>query len=58
VAHALNGADISFFIGLPVAGLLYWVLARTIDVDAETVVAQREAAELEQLAAAHDRPQA
>ena len=23
-AKALNGADISFFIGLPVAGVLYW----------------------------------
>jgi purine-cytosine permease-like protein len=56
VASALNGADISFFIGLPVAGLLYWVLARTIDVRAETVVAEREAVELEQLAAAHGRP--
>jgi NCS1 family nucleobase:cation symporter-1 len=57
VASALNGADISFFIGLPVAGLLYWVLAQTIDVDAETVVAEREADELERLAVAHDRPQ-
>jgi NCS1 family nucleobase:cation symporter-1 len=57
VATALNGADISFFVGLPVAGLLYWVLARTIDVRAETAVAEREAAELETLAAAHDRPQ-
>jgi purine-cytosine permease-like protein len=57
VAHALNGADISFFIGLPVAGILYWVLARSIDVAAETRVADREAAELERLAAAHRRPQ-
>jgi NCS1 family nucleobase:cation symporter-1 len=58
VAHALNGADISFFVGLPVAGILYWVLARTIDVEAETVVANREAAELERLADAHSRPEA
>jgi purine-cytosine permease-like protein len=57
VANALNGADISFFIGLPVAGILYWVLARSIDVAAETRVAEREAAELERLAAAHRRPQ-
>jgi NCS1 family nucleobase:cation symporter-1 len=57
VAHALNGADISFFVGLPVAGILYWVLARTIDVEAETVVANREAAELERLADAHSRPE-
>jgi purine-cytosine permease-like protein len=57
VANALNGADISFFIGLPVAGILYWVLARSLDVAAETRVAEREAAELERLAAAHRRPQ-
>jgi nucleobase:cation symporter-1, NCS1 family len=57
VASAMGGADISFFVGLPVAGILYWLLARTIDVRAETVVAQREADELERLAAAHDRPQ-
>ena len=57
VAEAMGGADISFFIGLPVAGVLYWVLARSIDVAAETRVAEREAAELERLAAAHARPQ-
>jgi purine-cytosine permease-like protein len=57
VASALNGADISFFIGLPVAGILYWVLARSIDVSAETRVAEREAAELETLAESHARPQ-
>ena len=31
-----DGADISFFIGLPVAAILYWVFSRSIDVDAET----------------------
>jgi NCS1 family nucleobase:cation symporter-1 len=56
VANAMGGADISFFIGLPVAGILYWLLARTIDVDSEIVVADREAAELERLADAHARP--
>jgi NCS1 family nucleobase:cation symporter-1 len=56
VAHAMGGADISFFIGLPVAGILYWLLARTIDVDGEIEVANREAAELERLADAHSRP--
>jgi len=50
VAKALDGADISFFIGLPVAGLLYWWLARSIDVAAERRVADEEAAELERLA--------
>jgi purine-cytosine permease-like protein len=57
VAGAMGGADISFFIGLPVAGLLYWLLARTIDVESEIVVADREAAALERLADAHARPQ-
>jgi nucleobase:cation symporter-1, NCS1 family len=47
-AHALGGADISFFIGLPVAGLLYYFFSRSIDVAAETRVAEAEAAELEQ----------
>jgi NCS1 family nucleobase:cation symporter-1 len=56
IAHALDGADISLFIGLPVAGLLYWYLARTIDVDAETRVAQAEADELEQAAHQHSTP--
>jgi purine-cytosine permease-like protein len=51
VASALNGADISFFVGLPVAGILYWLLARSIDVAAETRVAQQEAADLERLGA-------
>jgi nucleobase:cation symporter-1, NCS1 family len=56
IAHALNGADISFFIGLPVAGILYWVLSRSIDVAAEIRIAQDEAAELEQAAHEHIEP--
>jgi purine-cytosine permease-like protein len=57
VAAALNGADISMFVGLPVAGILYWVLAKSIDVEGETRIAQSEAAELERLARAHQRPE-
>jgi NCS1 family nucleobase:cation symporter-1 len=57
VATALNGADISMFVGLPVAGILYWVLAKSIDVEGETRIAQSEAAELERLARAHLRPE-
>jgi len=53
VADALGGADLSIFIGLPVAGVLYWALARSIDVEAETRVAQAEAAELEVTARRH-----
>jgi NCS1 family nucleobase:cation symporter-1 len=47
VAKALGGADISFFVGLPVAALLYFFFARSIDVTAETRVADAEAVALE-----------
>ncbi|MHB1431923.1 MAG: purine-cytosine permease family protein [Streptosporangiaceae bacterium] len=47
VAKALGGADISFFVGLPVAALLYYFFARSIDVAAETRVADAEAAAME-----------
>jgi NCS1 nucleoside transporter family len=50
VAKALNGADISLFIGLPVAGILYYVLAKSIDVDGETRAATAEARQLESAA--------
>jgi NCS1 family nucleobase:cation symporter-1 len=45
------------FVGLPVAGILYWVLAKSIDVEGETRIAQTETAELERLAHAHLRPE-
>jgi NCS1 family nucleobase:cation symporter-1 len=57
VANDLNGADISLFIGLPVAGILYYVLAKSIDVEAETVIAQAEQVELEKVAMHHMRPE-
>jgi nucleobase:cation symporter-1, NCS1 family len=56
VASDLHGADISLFIGLPVAGILYYVLGQSIDVGAESRIAQAEAAELEQVAMHHERP--
>lgn len=56
VAHALKGADISMFVGLPVAGILYYLFAKSIDVEAETVIAKAERAELEQVAMHHQRP--
>ena len=55
-AKALGGADISFFIGLPVAAILYYVFSRSIDVAAETRVAQAEMDELEAAAAQHELP--
>lgn len=52
-AKALGNADISFFIGLPVASILYYVLTRSVDVAAEARVARAEAAGLEEAAARH-----
>jgi NCS1 nucleoside transporter family len=52
-AKALGGADISFFVGLPIAGGLYYLFSRSIDVAAETRVAEAEAAELERAAVEH-----
>jgi nucleobase:cation symporter-1, NCS1 family len=54
-AKGLGGADISFFIGLPVAAVLYYVFSQSIDVAAETRVAEAEAAELERAAEHHAR---
>jgi nucleobase:cation symporter-1, NCS1 family len=56
VAKKLDGADISLFIGLPVSAILYYVFSRSIDVAAETVVAEQESAELETAAAQHELP--
>ncbi|WP_225821384.1 purine-cytosine permease family protein [Streptomyces naphthomycinicus] len=55
-AKALGGADISLFVGLPVSALLYWWLTRSVDVAAETRLAEAEAAELEQAAREHREP--
>jgi purine-cytosine permease-like protein len=55
VANALHGADISIFVGLPVAAGLYWLFARSIDVAAERRLAEAEAAQLEAAAEHHER---
>jgi NCS1 nucleoside transporter family len=49
-ARALDGADISLFVGLPVSALLYWFLCRDIDLGEERRLAAAEAQELEHLA--------
>ncbi|HEY5985596.1 MAG TPA: cytosine permease [Streptosporangiaceae bacterium] len=56
VANSLDGADISIFIGLPIAAGLYYLFSRNIDVETETRLATAEATELEELAEAHRRP--
>jgi nucleobase:cation symporter-1, NCS1 family len=53
-AKALGNADISFFVGLPIAAGLYYLFSRSIDVAAETRVARAEAAELEAAAVQHE----
>ena len=58
IANAMDGADLSLFIGLPVAGGLYCCFARSIDVDAEQRLAEREAEELEEMASEHALPTA
>jgi purine-cytosine permease-like protein len=56
VANDLNGGDISMFIGLPVAGILYYILGQSLDVSRETRIADEEDRELEDLASRHIRP--
>jgi NCS1 family nucleobase:cation symporter-1 len=58
VAKAFGGADFSLFVGLPVSALLYWLLMRDVDVEAESEIAAREAAALEEEAVHHQRPEA
>jgi purine-cytosine permease-like protein len=55
-AEAIGNADISFFIGLPIAAVLYYVFSRSIDTEAERRVAEAEAGELERSAAQHQAP--
>jgi NCS1 nucleoside transporter family len=56
VANARGGADISLFVGLPVAAVLYWLLTRSIDVEAEARLAGAEAEALEEAAHEHRKP--
>ena len=56
IAKALDGADLSMFVGLPVSAILYYVFARSIDVEAETRIAQSEAERVERFAREHRRP--
>lgn len=50
IARALDNADISLFVGLPVSALLYWFLCQNLDLSDERRIAAEEAAELEQVA--------
>jgi NCS1 family nucleobase:cation symporter-1 len=54
IAKAMNGADLSLFIGLPVAAILYYLFGKSIDVEGETRIAKAEQAELEEAARRHE----
>ena len=56
ISKAMGGADISMFIGLPVAAISYWLLTRGIDVQGERTLADAQAAEIEAAASAHALP--
>ena len=47
IANKMDGADISMFIGLPIAAVVYWLLTRNLDVAAEAELAKTQQAELE-----------
>jgi purine-cytosine permease-like protein len=47
----LHGVDIAFFVGIPVAGLVYLVLARNVDMQRELAVIAEADRDLERIAA-------
>lgn len=56
ISTAMSGVDISLFVGLPVAAVTYWLMTRGIDVDADRALAETQAREIEEAAAAHELP--
>lgn len=42
LAHRLGDVDYSMFVGLPVAGLLYWLFSRRIDLESERLLVVEE----------------
>ncbi|MCU1528434.1 MAG: allantoin permease, partial [Frondihabitans sp.] len=53
LSKAMGGVDISLFVGLPIAAILYYVFTRNLDVAAERELADSQAAELEEAAEEH-----
>jgi len=47
VATALGGVDIAFFVGIPVGGILYWVLCLSMDMKAERAIVDKADANLD-----------
>jgi NCS1 family nucleobase:cation symporter-1 len=52
IARALENADISLFVGLPVSAILYYLLCQNLDLSEERRLADVEASDLERLAEA------
>lgn len=46
-AAALGGVDLAFFVGIPLGCLVYWLLTRGQDLDAEREIVERSDADLE-----------
>jgi nucleobase:cation symporter-1, NCS1 family len=47
VANSLGGADISPFIGFPVAAILYWIFCRNLDLPTEKRIAEEQIHEID-----------
>jgi NCS1 family nucleobase:cation symporter-1 len=47
ISKAMGGVDISLFIGLPVAAILYWLFTRGLDLKSEQALADSQAKALE-----------
>lgn len=54
VANALHGADLSVFVGLPVAAGFYYLFSRDLEIIQEHILADSNAQELEELRAEPD----
>jgi NCS1 family nucleobase:cation symporter-1 len=51
VAKALGGVDFAFFVGIPVAAILYWLFCRNLDVNAEAKIIDVADRDLDAIAA-------
>ena len=49
IARAMGGIDIAFFVGIPVGMLVYWLLCRSMDLDAERARIAESDANVEQV---------
>lgn len=58
IATAMNGVDLAPYVGIAVAGLAYWLLARGLDLEAERRLAREADADLELIAGQHLNPAA